>query len=239
MLTLKISDEFISGRKKFILGIQIFIALFSFGIFFTILKNILPLAILAFSYLIYIILLESMVWFLTNLMFKKMKDIEISVTDEDIERRSGAFKEKILFSNISKVTIIRNNAGNILSINLLSNDSVMDIGGYDNLDGLSEALKSKIDSTRIVEKNEGYGKVFLQILGAIIGIIIFAFILQKAGLGRFSDNILQILFGFFILFYRPISRVRGENFRKYELLFSIAIVILSALSTLKDIIIKQ
>jgi hypothetical protein len=238
MLTLKISDKFITGRKKFLLGLQIFIALFSFGIVFSILKNSVSFFIIAFSCVIYITILEMLLWFISNLMLKKMKDISINITDDGIERKSGTFTEKILFSNISLATIIKNNTEETLSINLLSSDGVMDIGGYDNLNYLLDKLNLKIDPTKITSKKEGYGKAVIQIAGIIIGLIIFTLILQKAGLGHFSDRIFQILFGFFILFYKPISRVRGTNFRKYELIFSIAVIILNILSLLGDIIIK-
>ncbi len=229
MIRLRISNEFFANRKRFLIIFQVFIALFSGTIFFFLLQGstALPISILIVtSYIGFIEILSTVV---TRMIIKRMREIEILVTDESIERVSGTFTETLPFSDISRVLIITDPKGKLMMVRLMSASITMDIADYDNTDSLVTLLKTKIDPTIITERKRSSWKVLLQIVGLTVGVVFSAIIANQEGFGFPIDRIIQLFLGISILFYKPISRSRGERFRKLELVIAIVIIVLSFL----------
>ena len=229
MIRLRISDGFFATRKRFLFFIQVFIALSSSTIFFFLLRDItaLPIKILIFTSCIGFI--EILITVVKRIMIKKMREIEILVTDEGIERVGGSFRESLPFSDISRVLVITDPKGKLMMVRLTGTAVTMDIADYDDTDSLVTLLKTKIDPTLFTERKSSSWKVLLQTIGLTVGVVFFAIIVHQAGFDFPIDRIIQLLSGIFILFYKPISRSRGERFRKLELVIAIVIIVLSFL----------
>lgn len=237
----RFSEETIKQRKKLsiLLSVIMLISMiiFSFVIINTKeLKNIKTFIIIIFVVMV-VIAIEMIV--VSSIMYKKLRSMEIALTEDGLKRRGGKFVESLLFEDLTKVQVSKEPSGKIALIKLKTSKKSFNVAGFENMDGLVEDIKEKLeDQSLFIVKNWklNWNSPVICIGVAIVTmIIIILFMKLGSNIYEIFNKIFIIGFAIFTLIYRPISRNGGKRFRLFETILGIIMLVAEIISIVAEI----
>ncbi|WP_461205807.1 hypothetical protein [Clostridium sp. DL1XJH146] len=233
--TFKFSEETIKQRKKLmiVMAIIMLVAIVFFSIFLSSIDEIknIWLFIKIISVMAAIMIIEIVI--VSRIMFKKLRTMEIIVTEKTFVRQGGKFIEAISFNDLIRVKVSTEPSGKIAFIKLKTRKKSFSISGFESMDILVENIKEKLEdsSILIIKKwKVNWNNPITSVIAGIITMIIIA-LLMRFSLSKYEifNRFLIIGFALFLLIYRPISRNSGKRFRILELVSGILMLVGSAL----------
>lgn len=238
----KFSEETIKQRKKLmvLMALIMLVAMIIFAFILTGTMDIkdLKLFIKILSVMVVIITLEMFI--VSRIMFKKLRTLEIVLTENGIERRGGKFTELIQFKDLMKIKVSKEPSGKIAFIKLKSSKKSFTVAGFENMDDLENEIKVRVeDTTQIKIKiwKYNWNSNMTSLYSAIVMTIIIALIM-KFGLNIYHifNKIFGIGFAIYFLVFRPISKNAGKRFRLFETITGVLIIVFMGISIILDLI---
>ena len=237
------SEDAINNRKKLFWTIRLFIPIALLG--FMLSNSSLESSGIAAKLVVYVIsliMIEVILFIQPPLIFKKLRELEIKITDNVIERKGRKSVETIKFQDIDRLIVNANTFHEITFIKLYSMSKKINIGGFEDMNSLFEEIEARISDKSIIQRKNASINwenpcIVLSVMS--MGVLI---IIGFQMIGKLFYEIVNALFitivGAFILSYRPISRNSGDRFKRFETICGAILVILSPLMLIGFLIIE-
>lgn len=236
------SEESIKQRKKhMILTIIIMsVAMVIFTYFLINIKAIHNIRMFVTIISITLIFLIIEILIVSSILFRKLRTMEMLVTENGLTRRGGKFEETLLFYDLIKVKVSREPSGKIAIIKLKTRKKSINIIGFENLEYLLEDISNNVeDSSLIVEKKWKYNwnSPMFSFCCAVIVILILVLLMKlRLDIYYIFNELFMIGLGIFVIIYRPISKNAGRRFRVLEVVVGTLILVGSVIGLLGDIL---
>ena len=164
----------------------------------------------------------------STLMLRRIKELEIRVSAENIGRKGGKSVENIAYQDLTRIIVRENKSGDILGIQLYSPSRQIPIAGFNDMNLLFDEIAQRIPGSVEVRRKRtsidwNHPLVFLLIvvltMAATLGLFTY---IEKLGedIYEFFIALFFIAAGTFNLIYRPISKSAGARFLRFEIVIS-------------------
>lgn len=238
----KFSEETIKQRKKLmvLMALIMLVAMIIFTFILTGTMDIkdLKLFIKILSVMAVIITLE--IFIVSRIMFKKLRTLEIVLTENGIERRGGKFIELIQFKDLMKIKVSKEPSGKIAFIKLKSSKKLFTVAGFENMDDLENEIKERVEDSTIIKIKKwkyNWNSNINSLYSAIIMTIIIVSIMKLGSNVYYVFNkIFGIGLAIYFLTFRPISKNAGKRFRLFETIIGVLIIVFMGISIILDVI---
>jgi hypothetical protein len=158
------------------------------------------------------------------LMLRRIKELEIRVSNENIERKGGKSVESIAYQDLTRIVVRENKSGDIIGIQLYSPPRQVPIAGFNDMNLLLNEIVQRIpDGVEIRRKrtsidwNHPFVFLLLVVLTMAATLGLFTYV-ERLGedVYEFFIALFLIAVGAFNLIYRPVSKSVGARFRRFE-----------------------
>ncbi len=232
--TYNISEEFISKMKRNYLYMMISIPLgiIATGVYLlmqdTNSNPNIPLFVGIFGFVIAII--EGEIFIISRVMLKKIKQNQIIIGENFIQRKAKKLEDPIYFQDIKKIHIKKEKSGKISYIDLATQHKKIRLYGIESLEEIANVLEENKGDSSIKEDSlkMNYDNPVVYGVTFVVALVIVIFFEELKGL-PVSDLISGVI-AIWILFFKPISKAQGKRFRIFEIIVGLVIVICLALS---------
>lgn len=167
-------------------------------------------------------------------MVKRLRESEIQITDEYVERKMGGTLEKVFFRHIKHLVIIEDKSTEVISIKITAHKHSLNIGGFDEMNVMAENLQVRLGNSSIIQRKTqkidwNNPMIFLPLV-IIMGLILPSLLVTS--IFKIGDPINNIIFssfylitGIIILVLKPISRGAGLYTKKNEILVGVVMIV--------------
>ena len=234
MKTYKFSENEVKRRKRYIVTILIYMAIFSAVFIF----YCLPLPP-SFSFLlklvvyIFTIVLGGMTMLLTlYIIIKQFRRMLLKIDDGVIIRLNGNSEEKIIINDITRVQSIENKNEEVICLKIFTGSRAAVLCGFESMNEIRDYI-SKNSSAKFEQKIRKIDfsdpKIMVPYL-FIIGLIIIAVTNFKINVFMKFSYLMSLAVGIYFITARPISKTHGKNKKKFETIIGWLLIIISILN---------
>jgi len=229
----KISDKTIKTQKKrgIFLSASVPITLF---LTFLYMKgnsdNLLYEVIIPFIFAL--IMIELICYFTIKKAITNSKEMTVAITDSYIERKSGTFTDKILFTDISNYKVKKDRDDKVTMLTITAQKTCIVLSGYENMDEIySKVNQISINTRKLQNNNRSID--WIDPINIILAIIYFSLALVSIfRLGGKAyvviDYFIPLTIGIYVYIFKPITKHSGVRYKKYEIVFSLILFVLNA-----------
>ena len=226
----ELSDDSIHRRKIRNLIIQVTMPVFVLLLFFlSPLRDYLNIQLRLIAMIISIVVIQIVI---ISSPRKKTEETKIWIDNDGIGHFDKFGEEKISFYEVRRIDIIENNEGQIVLMKVFSKDKSMYIHGYRDMDRFFELLKENVSGNIIKVKvnkvnwNSELMFCFYIILSAAMIIVLMN---KKIGAIILTGDLLPIITGIILLLVKPLSKYRGDRFKRTEIFWGSFMIIYGVL----------
>ncbi len=186
------------------------------------------------SFAFVVLLLEALIIVQTRVMFKKLRELTITLTSEGVERRGGRFTEQLPYREIRRMTMRETPAGRVVSVTLRGATQVMTLHSIETMEALCARLTSHLGDGPTIQRKRfliDWTNPLVQLCTVIAaaGLTIAVFFLVIQHGSRAEQHfmaLLNIAVGLFALGAKPISKASGLRFRRFEVIVGWGMIVL-------------
>jgi len=222
--TFKFSEDAIREKRRLVLPVQIVTPILAIAVLFIpdvdLTTKIICTIVVALCIEIFLIAPEE-------IMYKKFRGFELTITDDGFERKSGSGVEKIKFNDINSVSVTESTQGGIVSIDVESPSGFTEIWGFEKLDLFLSALEAHLTNKSVINRKKvsvNITKSSFMLLVVLIGMALVILWIQGIG-GRLFNGLVSIALAAFLFWGKPTSRTSGSLFRKFEIIISVILLL--------------
>lgn len=234
--TFKFSESVIMERRKNISIMQILMPIFIIA-FVLVREDFQALDIGRDLFVLFftIIITETILILQPRMMFKRLKESELIVSDIGIERKNLNYVESIAFKDINKVLLREKKSGEVMFIDIRTPTTKIKINGYEDMDEILNNIKQNIPN-QVIELKQN--KIDLDIrmvtiCSAIITLVILLGLIKfQYNFYHLYNDLFSMAIGSVFLIYRPISKNSGTRFKKKETILGMLLLTFGLISFL-------
>lgn len=229
-VTFHYSEKAIKEAKQRFLVFQLFLPVWLALILFAspILGDDLSAKLFAFT--ITLILVEGILLIEPAIIFRKLRELMLILSEESVERIGGKFTEKIKYKDIHRIDIIEKPSGEIAYIKLHSpTRKPLYLTGFEGMAEIAEQMaQSVLDKSFVQRKRQVVNWQSPLLVITISTLTIFVVLLIQI-LGRDAYKIFTTFFfmaaALISLIFKPVTNSAGKRFEKFETTLAVAMLL--------------
>ena len=169
--------------------------------------------------------IELEIFIISRIMLKKIKENTLTIGTDFLQRAGKKSEHPIEFKHIQKLYIKKEKNKEIAYIEIQTSTQKIRLCGFENLTAIADLLMTQATQAELKEKNYkfDYNHPVILLLTFFGTLFICYFSLTKFSLAL--SDVISVVIGIWLLFFKPISKAQGARFAKLELILGILILI--------------
>lgn len=199
------------------------------------------------------ILLSPIIFIINKTSRNSLGKLQLEIDREKVVRKNNLFViDTVEFAQVTRIDVHRLQDGSIFMIILKTAAGKKTIGGFDNMNKVAELISERCGSQvpkNIMEKKldpNGWIITIITIVGGLVllaAIFFFRILFQvqfklssNSLLLAIMDQSIPFLGGICLMLFRPLSRFRGKQYFKFEIIIGVFLIIVSILKIVLTVI---